>query len=188
MKSPRDVWKRRPSLPQYLCPLFTHAFGRRRGWLLFSQLLLIVSILLLALTDPARSPFLVALGALLVATTSSTQDIVVDAFRVESLSESEQVVRRAAPPRRLLDGRPIPDRAICKRDFLNAIGIPVGIDEKLVLHREDFRGLVDGDEQIAAVPDEGDIIDRQPDQFDPVCAGVGDFNDGVIAVRRTVPA
>jgi len=77
-------------------PLFTHAFGRRRGWLLFSQLLLIVSILLLALTDPARSPFLVALGALLVATTSSTQDIVVDAFRVESLSKSEQAAGMAS--------------------------------------------------------------------------------------------
>jgi MFS transporter, PAT family, beta-lactamase induction signal transducer AmpG len=71
-------------------PFFTRAFGRRRGWLVFSQLLLIVSILLLALTDPARSPALVALGALLVAATSSTQDIVVDAFRVESLPESEQ--------------------------------------------------------------------------------------------------
>src|SRR6201996_5880493 len=40
-------------------PLFTRAIGRRRGWLVFSQLLLIVSILLLALTDPARSPFAV---------------------------------------------------------------------------------------------------------------------------------
>src|SRR5215467_1226212 len=77
-------------------PLFTRAFGRRRGWLLFSQLLLIVSILLLALTDPARSPFYVALGALLVATTSSTQDIVVDAFRVESLPESEQAAGMAS--------------------------------------------------------------------------------------------
>ncbi len=77
-------------------PAFTRAFGRRRGWLLFSQLLLIVSIVLLALTDPARSPFLVALGALLVATTSSTQDIVVDAFRVESLPESEQAAGMAS--------------------------------------------------------------------------------------------
>src|ERR1700686_2275524 len=68
-------------------PLFTHAFGRRRGWLVFAQLLLIVSIVLLALTDPARSAFAVALAALLVATASSTQDIVVDAFRVESLPE-----------------------------------------------------------------------------------------------------
>jgi len=71
-------------------PLFTRVFGRRRGWLLFSQLLLIVSILVLALTDPARSPLFVALGALLVAATSSTQDIVVDAFRIESLPENEQ--------------------------------------------------------------------------------------------------
>src|SRR5450432_27839 len=45
-------------------PFFTRAFGRRRGWLVFSQLLLIVAILLLALTDPARSPLFVALGAL----------------------------------------------------------------------------------------------------------------------------
>src|SRR5438552_12487676 len=70
-------------------PLFTRRFGRRRGWLLFSQLFLIAAILLLALTAPARSPFFVALAALLVAATSSTQDIVVDAFRVESLPESE---------------------------------------------------------------------------------------------------
>jgi MFS transporter, PAT family, beta-lactamase induction signal transducer AmpG len=77
-------------------PLFTRVFGRRRGWLVFSQLLLIVSILLLAITDPARSPFLVAAAALLVATTSSTQDIVVDAFRVESLPESEQAAGMAS--------------------------------------------------------------------------------------------
>src|SRR4249919_468160 len=77
-------------------PIFTRAFGRRRGWLVFSQLLLIGSILLLALTDPARSPLFVALGALLVATMSATQDIVVDAFRVESLPESEQAAGMAS--------------------------------------------------------------------------------------------
>jgi len=77
-------------------PVFTRAFGRRRGWLVFSQLLLIGAILLLALTDPARSPLFVALGALLVATMSSTQDIVVDAFRVESLPESEQAAGMAS--------------------------------------------------------------------------------------------
>src|ERR1700749_259615 len=42
-------------------PLFTRAFGRRRGWLVFSQLLLIISILRRALTDPVRSPGFVAL-------------------------------------------------------------------------------------------------------------------------------
>src|SRR5712691_8721933 len=77
-------------------PFFTRRFGRRRGWLVFSQLLLIGAILLLALTDPARSPLFVALGALLVAAMSSTQDIVVDAFRVESLPESEQAAGMAS--------------------------------------------------------------------------------------------
>ena len=77
-------------------PFFTQKFGRRRGWLVFSQLLLIASILLLALTDPARSPLYVALGALLVAAASSTQDIVVDAFRIESLPESEQAAGMAS--------------------------------------------------------------------------------------------
>ena len=77
-------------------PLLTRAFGRRRGWLVFSQLLLIGTILLQALTDPAVSPALVALAALLVATMSATQDIVVDAFRVESLPESEQAAGMAS--------------------------------------------------------------------------------------------
>src|ERR1700687_4940209 len=77
-------------------PLFTKTFGRRRGWLLFSQLLLIIAILLLALTDHAGSPLFVWRGALLVAAMSSTQDIVVDAFRVESLPESEQAAGMAS--------------------------------------------------------------------------------------------
>src|ERR1700729_748599 len=53
-------------------PLFTRRFGRRRGWLVFSQLSLIIAILLLALTDPARAPLAAAFAALLVATASST--------------------------------------------------------------------------------------------------------------------
>jgi len=77
-------------------PLLSRALGRRRGWLVFSQLLLIAAILVLALTDPATSPFYVALGALLVATASATQDTVVDAFRVESLPENEQAAGMAA--------------------------------------------------------------------------------------------
>lgn len=77
-------------------PLLSRWFGRRRGWLVTSQLLLIAAILLLALTDPASSPLLVALGALLVAAASATQDIVVDAFRVESLPENEQAAGMAA--------------------------------------------------------------------------------------------
>jgi MFS transporter, PAT family, beta-lactamase induction signal transducer AmpG len=77
-------------------PVFTRLLGRRRGWLVFSQLLLMAAIVLLALCDPARAPWLVALGALLVATASATQDIVIDAFRVESLPENEQAAGMAS--------------------------------------------------------------------------------------------
>src|SRR5271157_2561900 len=77
-------------------PLLTRRFGRRRGWLLLSQFLLMAAIVFLGLCDPSVSPFPVAIGALLVATASATQDIVVDAFRVESLDESEQAAGMAS--------------------------------------------------------------------------------------------
>jgi PAT family beta-lactamase induction signal transducer AmpG len=77
-------------------PLLSRLLGRRRGWLVFSQLLLMGSIVLLGMTDPALSPWLVAVGALLVATASATQDIIIAAFRVESLDESEQAAGMAS--------------------------------------------------------------------------------------------
>ena len=77
-------------------PLFTRWLGRRRGWLVFAQLLLIAAILVLAVSDPARTPVFAAFAGLLVAAASSTQDIVVDAFRVESLPESEQAAGMAS--------------------------------------------------------------------------------------------
>src|ERR1700739_3304172 len=77
-------------------PVLSRWFGRRRGWLLLSQFLLIAAIVFLGACDPSVSAFAVALGALLVATASATQDIVVDAFRVESLDESEQAAGMAS--------------------------------------------------------------------------------------------
>ena len=77
-------------------PVLTRLLGRRRGWLVFSQFLLIGAIIFLAFCNPAASPWLVAVGALLVATASATQDIVIDAFRVESLHESEQAAGMAS--------------------------------------------------------------------------------------------
>jgi len=77
-------------------PILSRLLGRRRGWLVFSQLLLLAAILFLAVRDPASSPWLVALGAVMVATASATQDIVIDAFRVESLPEREQAAGMAS--------------------------------------------------------------------------------------------
>jgi PAT family beta-lactamase induction signal transducer AmpG len=77
-------------------PFLSAWLGRRRGWLIFSQFLLIAAIFFLAISDPAKAPWIVALGAILVATASATQDIVIDAFRVESLPESEQAAGMAS--------------------------------------------------------------------------------------------
>lgn len=77
-------------------PLLSRLLGRRRGWLVFSQLLLMAAIVFLAFCNPVAAPGLVALGALLVAAASATQDIVIDAFRIESLDENEQAAGMAS--------------------------------------------------------------------------------------------
>ncbi len=77
-------------------PVLSPLLGRRRGWLVFSQLLLMGAIVLLGFCNPALAPWLVALGAVLVAAASATQDIVIDAFRIESLPESEQAAGTAS--------------------------------------------------------------------------------------------
>jgi PAT family beta-lactamase induction signal transducer AmpG len=78
-------------------PVLSTLFGRRRGWLVFAQLALIVSIALLGFCDPGSAPWYLIFGAaLLVATASATQDIVIDAFRIESLPESEQAAGMAS--------------------------------------------------------------------------------------------
>jgi PAT family beta-lactamase induction signal transducer AmpG len=77
-------------------PFLARLLGRRRGWLLLTQLLLMAAILFLGANDPASAPGVVAVGALMVATASATQDIVIDAFRIESLNENEQAAGMAS--------------------------------------------------------------------------------------------
>jgi MFS transporter, PAT family, beta-lactamase induction signal transducer AmpG len=77
-------------------PVLSRLLGRRRAWLVLSQLVLMAAIVFLGTCDPAVDPWLVALGALIVATASATQDIVIDAFRVESLDENEQAAGMAS--------------------------------------------------------------------------------------------
>ncbi|MDQ0512065.1 AmpG family muropeptide MFS transporter [Ancylobacter amanitiformis] len=76
-------------------PLLGRWLGRRRGWLVFTQGLLALAVVWLGFQDPVLSPWHVALGAFLVACASATQDIVVDAFRVESLETREQAAGMA---------------------------------------------------------------------------------------------
>jgi PAT family beta-lactamase induction signal transducer AmpG len=78
-------------------PVFSRLLGRRRGWLVMSQVAMMAAIVLLAFCDPAKVAWYTVFGAaLLVATASATQDIVIDAFRIESLPESEQAAGMAS--------------------------------------------------------------------------------------------
>ncbi|MEW6453718.1 MAG: MFS transporter [Pseudomonadota bacterium] len=78
-------------------PILSKLLGRRRGWLALSQLMLMAAILILALSNPLYTPLAIVAGAaLLVATASATQDILIDAFRVESLDKSEQAAGMAS--------------------------------------------------------------------------------------------
>ena len=70
-------------------PVF-RALGRRRGWLASIQPPLMVAILALGFTDPASAAWLTAAVAVLVAFLSASQDIVIDAYRIEILEEQDQ--------------------------------------------------------------------------------------------------
>lgn len=63
--------------------------GRRRGWMLAMQALLIASIFALSLSDPAHNIYGMAVMAIIVAVFSATQDIAIDAYRRELLTDEE---------------------------------------------------------------------------------------------------
>jgi PAT family beta-lactamase induction signal transducer AmpG len=76
-------------------PVLSRLLGRRRGWLIFTQILIVIAVVILGLSDPEKSLTFVLVGAVLVAAASATQDIVIDAFRVESLATDEQAAGMA---------------------------------------------------------------------------------------------
>ena len=78
--------------------------GRRRGWLLVTQLALAAAIAFMGTLSPKDSPWLLAGLAVLVAFLSASQDVVFDALRADTLSAEERgagaAVRHARSPRR----------------------------------------------------------------------------------------
>ena len=64
--------------------------GRRRSWALLTQIVLLVSLALMALINPAENPLLLAIVAVVVVLASASQDVVLDAFRIESFDDEEQ--------------------------------------------------------------------------------------------------
>lgn len=76
------VWS--PLIDRIPLPWLAGHMGHRRAWLLFSQLCVIAALLFTATTDPATSLVWTAVGAVAIGFTSATQDIIIDAYRIES--------------------------------------------------------------------------------------------------------
>ncbi|MBS3998642.1 MAG: MFS transporter [Hydrogenophaga sp.] len=83
-------WCWAPLVDRLPLPLLTRWLGRRRSWLLFSQLAIIVALVGMALADPRTGLTAVVWCALAVAFASATQDIALDAYRIESADVRHQ--------------------------------------------------------------------------------------------------
>ena len=79
-----------PIMDQVPLPVLTRLLGRRRSWLLVTQVLLAVAIFAMGQVDPTVDPWATALIAVIVAFLSASQDIVIDAYRIEFLPADEQ--------------------------------------------------------------------------------------------------
>ncbi|NWF76106.1 MAG: MFS transporter [Nitrospirae bacterium] len=80
-----------PIMDRFVPPIL----GRRRGWIIITQISLIIGISLMAYSSPQQAPFFLAVLALVVAFFSASQDIVIDAYRTDILREHERGVGAA---------------------------------------------------------------------------------------------
>ena len=84
-----------PLIDRAPLPLISRLLGRRRAWMLLAQLVIAGALLGMALTDPRDNLGLVALWAVLAAFGSATQDVAIDAYRVEAEARHRQAAMAA---------------------------------------------------------------------------------------------
>ncbi len=89
-------WAWAPLVDRLPLPGLTRILGRRRSWLLLSQLVIAGGLVGMALNDPKLQLQAVVMCALIVAFASATQDIALDAFRIESAGTERQAALAAA--------------------------------------------------------------------------------------------
>jgi PAT family beta-lactamase induction signal transducer AmpG len=89
-------WAWAPLVDRLPLPWLTRALGRRRSWLLASQCAVAAGLVGMALTDPAQHLHLLVALALATAFASATQDIALDAYRIESAAVEKQAALAAA--------------------------------------------------------------------------------------------
>lgn len=88
-------WLWAPLVDRLPLPLLSARLGRRRAWLLLAQVLIVIGLLALAAQDPRSGLSALVAAALLVAFGSATQDIALDAYRIESAQAQWQAALAA---------------------------------------------------------------------------------------------
>ena len=78
-----------PLIDRIQIPFLTKKIGHRRGWIVFMQLVILISLILWSLINPSEDLALLISIGLVIAIASSTQDITVDALRIEQVGEHE---------------------------------------------------------------------------------------------------
>ena len=89
-------WVWAPLVDRMPIPVLTRLLGRRRSWLLVSQIVIMVALIGIGLTDPRLALTPVVWCALAIAFGSATQDIALDAYRIESADTDRQAALAAA--------------------------------------------------------------------------------------------
>ncbi len=79
-----------PVIDRLPLPMLTHALGKRRAWMLLAQVCIAVGLLAMSRTEPQTQLAAIAAFALMVAFGSATQDITIDAFRIEAMESRYQ--------------------------------------------------------------------------------------------------
>ncbi|UCF86511.1 MAG: MFS transporter, partial [Nitrospiraceae bacterium] len=88
-------WVWAPFVDRLSIPVLTQKLGRRRSWMLLAQMSIMVSLTGMALSDPQQNLTQLVSFALLVAFASATQDIAIDAYRIEAVEEELQAAMAA---------------------------------------------------------------------------------------------
>ena len=78
-----------PLVDRIKIPFLTNRIGHRRGWIVLMQILILISLILWSLINPTENLAIVISVGLLIAIASATQDITVDALRIEQIGENE---------------------------------------------------------------------------------------------------
>lgn len=84
------IWA--PLIDQLPIPFLAHTLGRRRSWLLIAQFTIMAAITWMAFSNPATGLVQMALAAVMLGFASATQDIVIDAYRIESDNTDMQAI------------------------------------------------------------------------------------------------